>query len=216
MKEMTLDNIYLYRMVHIDNVPHILKNGITHRHSKNADTNYIQIGDANLIGFRSEISVTVENGEKIVLGDFIPFYFGVRMPMLYVVQHGGNFVSEAFRPNNIVYVVVRLNSILSSGFTYYFSDGHGTDRLTTFYDSSKIDLLPSIIDWNAVTARKWGGEDVEIDIKRRKQAEFLVGDDIPSDLIFGFVCCDESSKDKLVSMGVKNEIIKIFPNAYYL
>ena len=46
MKEMTLDNIYLYRMVHIDNVPHILKNGITHRHSKNADTNYIQIGDA--------------------------------------------------------------------------------------------------------------------------------------------------------------------------
>ena len=151
-----------------------------------------------------------------ILGDFIPFYFGVRMPMLYVVQHGGNFVSEAFRPNNIVYVVVRLNSILSSGFTYYFSDGHGTDRLTTFYDSSKIDLLPSIIDWNAVTARKWGGEDVEIDIKRRKQAEFLVGDDIPSDLIFGFVCCDESSKDKLVSMGVKNEIIKIFPNAYYL
>ena len=76
--------------------------------------------------------------------------------------------------------------------------------------------MPSIIDWNAVTAHKWGGEDVETDIRRRKQAEFLVGNDIPSDLIFGFVCCDESSKDKLVSMGAQNETIKIFPNAYYL
>ena len=213
---MTLDNIYLYRMVHIDNIPYILKNGITHRNSKNADSNYIQIGDANLIDFRSKISVNVESGEKIVLGDFIPFYFGVRMPMLYVVQLGGNFVSEAFRASNIVYVVVKLNSLLSAGLTFYFSDGHGTDHLTTFYNSSKIDLLPSIIDWNAVTALKWGGEDVETDIRRRKQAEFLVGNDIPFDLIFGFVCCDETSKDKLVSMGAQNETIKIFPKAYYL
>ena len=109
-------------MIHIDNIPHILKNGITHRHSSNADPNYIQIGDANLINFRSEMSVNVENGEKIVLGDYIPFYFGVRMPMLYVVQHGGNFVSEAFRASNIVYVVVKLNSLLSAGFTFYFFD----------------------------------------------------------------------------------------------
>lgn len=28
-----------------------------------------------------------DSSEAIVLGDFIPFYFGVRMPMLYVIQN---------------------------------------------------------------------------------------------------------------------------------
>ena len=216
MKGMTLDNIYLYRMTHIDNIPHILNYGITHKNSVNANPNYVQIGDESLIDLRSVRTVNVINGEKIVLGDYIPFYFGVRMPMLYVVQHGGNFVSKAFRSDSIVYIAVKLQSIVSAYYTYYFSDGHGTDKLTIFYDSSKIESLPEIIDWNAVTAKQWSGDNIENDIRRRKQAEFLVKQDIEQNLLFGFVCSCEATKGILVSMGVKSDIVKIFPNAYYL
>lgn len=80
-------------MTHIENIPHILKYGLTHRSSGNADPHYHSIGDASLIDYRSSKMVDV-GGIMIALGDYIPFYFGVRMPMLYVIQHGGNYVPD--------------------------------------------------------------------------------------------------------------------------
>jgi hypothetical protein len=44
-----LNKIYLYRMMHIANVPHILVHGITHRTSANANPNFTPI-DA-VLGF---------------------------------------------------------------------------------------------------------------------------------------------------------------------
>lgn len=40
-------------MTHIDNVPHILRYGITHRLSLNANQNYIPIGDSSIINKRN-------------------------------------------------------------------------------------------------------------------------------------------------------------------
>ena len=201
-------------MTHIENIPHILQYGIVHHSSPNKNPNFISIGDKSLIDFRSTKSVCVGN-KTIVLGDFIPFYFGVRMPMLYVIQHGGNFVEKARKAEEIVYVAVSLNEVVENNFLFYFSDGHATDGLTTFYDKKSITNLPSIIDWNAVTAQYWTGDGIETDLKRRKQAEFLVKEDIPANFIIGFACYNDSAKSKLISFGVNDSIIKIFPKAYY-
>lgn len=137
------------------------------------------------------------------------------MPMLYVIQHGGNYVEKARKAEEIVYVVVPLKEIVESGSLYYFSDGHATDSLTTFYDANDIKELPSIIDWDAVKSRFWSGDGIETDIKRRKQAEFLVKEDLPANSIVGFVCYNDNAKSKLVSYGIVENIIKVFPNAYY-
>jgi hypothetical protein len=104
---------------------------------------------------------------SITLGDFIPFYFGIRMPMLYVVQNGGNFVQNATRPEDIIYLGCRLRAIIDSDIGFYFSDGHATDRFTTFYDKSRIEQLPNIIDWDSVRASYWGGSD-NLNTKRKK------------------------------------------------
>lgn len=204
----------MYRMTHIENIPHILQYGIVHYSSPNRNQNFISIGDKSLIDFRSTKSVYVGN-KTIVLGDFIPFYFGVRMPMLYVIQHGGNFVEKARKAEEIVYVAVSLNEVVENNFLFYFSDGHATDSLTTFYDKRSISNLPSIIDWKAVTAQYWAGDGIETDLKRRKQAEFLVKEDIPASFIIGFACYNVTSKSKLVSFGIDDSKIKVFPNAYY-
>ncbi|MBR4836911.1 MAG: DUF4433 domain-containing protein [Bacteroidales bacterium] len=201
-------------MTHIENIPHILQYGIVHYSSPNRNQNFISIGDKSLIDFRSTKSVYVGN-KTIVLGDFIPFYFGVRMPMLYVIQHGGNFVEKARKAEEIVYVAVSLNEVVENNFLFYFSDGHATDSLTTFYDKRSISNLPSIIDWKAVTAQYWAGDGIETDLKRRKQAEFLVKEDIPASFIIGFACYNVTSKSKLVSFGIDDSKIKVFPNAYY-
>lgn len=62
--------------------------------------------------------------------------------MLYVMQHGGNFVEKATPAEDIVYLACPINKIIQSNYTYYFTDGHATDNLTTFYDKSKIKELP--------------------------------------------------------------------------
>lgn len=213
MRQMTLDNIHLYRMTHIGNIPHIMSCGIVHKSSPNADPNYIAIGDQSLIDCRSNKTVAV-TGKNIVLGDYIPFYFGVRMPMLYVIQHGGNFVAQARSPQDIVYLVVSLQKVLQGNYTYYFSNGHATDYLTEFFSANDIDRLPELIDWDAVLAQYWKRED-DIDLKRRKQAEFLIKEDIVPQDIVGYVCYNEATRQQLMNYGIAQQNIRICPTAYY-
>ena len=214
MQPKTIENICLYRITHIENIPHILQYGIVHRTSSNFNNRFISIGDKSLINFRDQKSVRV-GSSSIILGNYIPFYFGVRMPMLYVIQLGGNFVDKARKAEDIVYIAVSLKHIVDNNQNFYFSDGHATDALTTFYDKSSIEQLPSIIDWEAVKCHIWSGDGVPTDIKRRKQAEFLVEGDLSPDAIVGFACYNDIAKAKLISYGVDESKIKVVPRAYY-
>jgi hypothetical protein len=217
-----LNKVILYRITHIENISHILQHGITHKDSQNNNPNYKNIGDLSLITTRSQRKVfisnegfkTQQNSNFISLGDFIPFYFGVKMPMLYVTQNGGNFVDKATSPEDIIYLACSLKMIISANLNFYFSDGHATDMLTSFYDKSKINELVNIVDWKAVTAPYWGGTE-SLNVKRKKQAEFLVKDDLPPNFVIGYGCYNENSKDKLLSLGIVENKIKIIPKAYY-
>ena len=207
--------------MHIDNIPHVLQKGITHKNSANRNPDFVTIGDVSLISTRNVKRVSIDNGDflnfdapSIVLGDFIPFYFGVKMPMLYVMQNGGNFVERATPPQDIIYLACSINKIVDLDKEYYFSDGHGTDDYTTFYDKSKIDELPRILDWPSIKASYWGGQENLI-TKRKKQAEFLLAEDLPPEFITGFGCYNEAAKRSLMEMGVQEAMIKIIPNAYY-
>ena len=217
---MTIEQIYIYRMTHIENIPHILKYGITHRNSPQANPQYIPIGDSSLISCRDSKQLPVDNGindngRTITLGDFIPFYFGVRMPMLYVIQQGGNDVPEARKPDEIVYVACRISEVVKTQDEFYFTNGHATDIITHTYDKSKYADIPSLIDWKAIESRYWGGEE-NLLLKVHKQAEFLASSDIPSSAIYGFLCYNEIAKNKLDSyINGSNYVIKIYPKAYY-
>ena len=217
---MDLAEINVYRMTHIGNIPHILQHGITHIHSENRNPDFVAIGDISLIHTRDTRQVRVDNGNVnfdaplITLGNFIPFYFGIKMPMLYVIQNGGNFVMQATPAQDIIYLACSVERIIKTQENFYFSDGHATDSLTTFYDNSKLNDLPNIVDWNAVKASYWGGQD-NLNIKRKKQAEFLVAEDLSPDLILGFVCYNEAVKTTLTELGIDNDKIKVIPGAYY-
>lgn len=218
---MKLEQIAIYRITHIENIPHVLQYGITHKNSSNNTKGYVSIGDMSLIDVRTSKEVWVDNGDfqnlqaqTITLGDFIPFYFGAKMPMLYVIQHGGNFVEKATSPHSIVYLKCFLVKVIENCPLYFFSDGHATDGYTTFYDKSKLNSLPSIIDWEAVREQYWGGHE-NLNLKRKKQAEFLVSTDVPAKCISAFGCYDEAAKQKLLTFGIEASKIKLIPHAYY-
>jgi len=204
-----LDKTYLYRMTHIENIPHILQYGITHSSSRNSNSNFKPIGDVSLIITRNNF--VLNNGRR--LGDYIPFYFGIRTPMLYVLQNGFNMVTPT-PASEIVYCMTSIQKILDQKLKFVFTDGHAVDGFTSQYDESDIHNVDSIIDWKAVNAKYWKDES-DLDRKRRKESEFLVLGDIAVDAILGFIVFNESAKNRLISFGANPDKIAISPTCYF-
>jgi hypothetical protein len=76
----------IFRVTHIDNVPWILDHGIHCRTSDLLDPDYVEIGNADLIGKRTSRDVPCDPGGA--LADYVPFYFTPCTPMLLNIQTG--------------------------------------------------------------------------------------------------------------------------------
>lgn len=203
-----LSKTYLFRITHIDNVPHIIQNGITHSTSTNANPKFVPIGDVNLITTRANF--LLENGK--FLGAYIPFYFGTRMPMLYVVQNGFNMVRST-RAEDIVYCVTSVQKIIDLGLDFIFTDGHAVDSFSTQYTPYHVQNIDSLIDKNAIRAKYWKDE-TDLDKKRRKEAEFLVLGDIPPQGILGYLTYNENARKRMIELGADAAKV-IIKSEYY-
>ena len=200
---------YAFRVVHIDNLPHLLKYGFVHKDSPNAANNYVPIGDPLIIEKR--IHQLLNNQHSI--GDLIPFYFGPRSPMLYVIQHGYNGVRQ-FNAEELVYCIIRIDDIIINNINCIFTDGHALNYITNFYGKEKLKELNNIIKYDDVYTGNWVNED-DRDLKRRKEAELLVLDELSSDFIRGFVVYNEKAYNNLLAMGINANKIAIRPNYYF-
>lgn len=196
-------------MTHIENIPHILQNGITHSTSVNANPNFIAIGDSSLISTRN--SFLLNNGR--LLGDYIPFYFGYKTPMLYVIQRGFNRVAST-PAENIVYCISSVQKIIDLKLDFVFTDGHAVDRLSTQYTISDIQNIDTLIDKNAIKSKYWKDEN-DLDLKRRKEAEFLVLGHIAPDGILGYVTYNENTKKRLIGFGADASKVVVKPEYYF-
>ena len=83
-----------------------------------------------------------------------------------------------------------------------------------FYTEKDINNIDKIIDLDAINTKLWKNEN-DLDLKRRKEAEFLIRGDIPYDCLIGFKVYNETAKDKMIKSGIKEDIIYINPNDYF-
>lgn len=203
------NKLYLYRMTHINNMAHVQAYGITHVGSINANPNYLAIGDSSLIKNRNGHST--QNGK--IVGDYRPFYFGVHMPMLYVIQKGFNGVN-ATTAENIVFCITSVQQILNHKLAFVFTDGHAVDLFSSFYNEADINNIDTIIDKKAIESKYWNDEN-DLDLKRRKEAEFLVENDVPRSAILGFAVFNVAAKNKLLALGINEKQIVIKPDYYF-
>jgi hypothetical protein len=204
-----LSKTYLFRMTHIENIPHILQYGITHFSSHNANPDFVPIGDKTLISTRNDF--LLNNGRR--LGEYVPFYFGVRTPMLYVVQYGFNTVSPT-PAENIVYCITSVQKIIEQQLDFIFTNGHAIDSFTLQYSPDDINNLDNIIDRAAVMAKYWRDEN-DLDLKRRKEAEFLVLGDIPIEGILGFLVFNQNAQNRMIGFGVDAKKVHIKSDYYF-
>ncbi len=204
-----LSKIFLFRMIHIENISHVWEFGITKIDSVNTNANYKSIGDGSLINNRSNF--LMPNGK--ILGNYIPFYFWYRMPMLYVIQKGFNGVTPSL-PQDIVYCITNVSNIIENEIDYVFTDGHAVDSFSSFYLPKDIFKIEEKLDFIAIKDNFWK-DDNDLDKKRRKEAEFLVANNIPQSAIQVFAVVNQSAKDKLIQLGIPNEKITIRSEFYF-
>jgi hypothetical protein len=204
-----LNRIFLYRMTHIENIPHILRHGITHSTSANANCNFVPIGDSSLISTRNNF--LLNNGRR--LGDYIPFYFGPRTPMLYVIQNGFNMVAPT-PAENIVYCVSSVQKMIDLGLDFVFIDGYAVDGFSGQHTAADLENIETILDMRAIYDRYWNDEN-DLDKKRRKEAEFLVVGDIASSVILSYLTYNENARDRIVNFGADADAVHVKSHYYF-
>lgn len=204
---------YAFRIVHIDNIPYILENGIVNTaKSTKKDDSYISIGDESLIEMRRNQNII---HTESCIGDYIPFYFGPRTPMLYTIQHGYNGVRKC-DATNLVYLVLKISDIIKSGFQGYFTDGHARNICSHTYEIDKLNQLNELVHYENVYRPYWSTkEDNRGEYKRLKSAELLIENNIPTTMIAGYVVYDKTARDKLISFGIDNNKIIIKKEYYF-
>src|SRR3569833_1029238 len=139
------------------------------------------------------------------------------MPMLYVIKQGANSIKyhlKSISSEEIIYCITSIESILKHKLDEMFSDGHAVSDLTQFYDQSRIVDIDRILDKEAINAKYWLDEN-DLDLKRRKEAEFLIGGDLPVTTILGYAVYNDNTKQKLVDMGISETMVAIKSNYYF-
>jgi len=202
-------------MVHFDNLDYILRNGMCIQSHKLADPNYIGIGDSILIKQRETYPLNIDPFGN--LGDYVPFYFEGHSPMLYNIKTGYRGITKRSQ-DDLVFIVSSIGKIIDKNLKWCFTDGHAKQHITCFYNTLQ-DLTK--VDWEAVKLLYWHNTYYDMDLQRRKQAEFLVKDFVPVDCICKIVVLTNEKKDlvdkMLNSIGLNIEVsVDIDHKLYYL
>jgi hypothetical protein len=176
----------ILRISHIDNLLGILATGgiWAPNHLPPGTAQPANITHADIVARRAQKVVPVGPGG--LLHDYVPFYFGARSPMLYA-NHSGWVRTNPDGQAVVVYLVAYAEEVAQAGHGWAFTDGHAEMGITAFFDD--LARLPEL-DWASIRATQWGGPKVHPDLKRRKQAEFLVHRFFPWDLVRGMVVLD--------------------------
>lgn len=99
-KKLNPDKALIFRIVHIQNVPWLLDNGMHCMNSEIQASDYKAIGNLDLIAKRAAHAIPVPPGGT--LGDYVPFYFTPFSPMLYNINTGYGGIAKV--PNKDIVI----------------------------------------------------------------------------------------------------------------
>ncbi|MFL6126215.1 DUF4433 domain-containing protein, partial [Actinophytocola sp.] len=95
-----------------------------------------------------------------LVGDYVPFYYAPRSPMLYRIWKGGVPGYQRGQAS-LVYLVSSVETVLSNGLTWVGSDGNCAAAMTDHYND--WNELTRAIDWPLMTERIWRNTDEDGD-----------------------------------------------------
>jgi hypothetical protein len=208
------ENPKIYHIVHIDRLPSIIEYGCLLSDSEVNQKNVpgTTIGMNNIKKRRLE-ELTLSCHPHLRVGNCVPFYFGPRSIMLYLIYANNPQLSYQGGQVPIIHLEADLKNVIE-----WASDENKCWAFTTsnagsrhFEDYCEISQL-SKIDWDAVNAKDWK------DCKEKKQAEFLIEQYFPFDLVNRIGVRSDSIKKRaeITLLHSKNKpIVEVKPDWYY-
>ncbi len=184
----------IYHITHIDNLEQIFDSGalISKNRIIREYPEHISIAYETLQQRRQNTIIPLPpNG---VLHDYVPFYFAARSPMLYTIDRG-NVESYTDGQEKIVHFVLKIADIITDNIDFVFTDGHPIVALSQFYNNPEE--LQDKVDWEVMQSRYWSDTPQDPDKKRRRQAEFLIYDQVPVNLINGIGVFDQNIQNEV-------------------
>jgi ssDNA thymidine ADP-ribosyltransferase, DarT len=145
---LTARKALIFRIVHRQNLRWILANGLHCQSSGVIDSNFVSIGNPELIEVRKRRIVSIPPGGT--LADYVPFYFTPYTPMLYNIKTGYGGIRQ-YPNDEIVVLVSSLEALKRNGVAYVFTDRHAKLETAMFFnDDSK---LPEAVDFDLLQRR---------------------------------------------------------------
>jgi hypothetical protein len=206
-----LDNLWVYRIIPIQNLEYILQDGLYCKNAHKKDTGFVTIGSKEIITERDNRIVACYPDS--VVNDYVPFYFSVRTPMLYNIITGHGVPPRPQK--DIIYLCFKL---AAENFQWCFTNGNAAKKITKF--TNKLNLLGRL-DWHSIQTEDFRDDnaDGDEDRIRKKHSEFLVKNHVPLEYVEGIAVLDEKVKTEvetiLEKFGIAIEV-KIKTKYYFV
>ena len=171
---------FIYHITHLDNLASIVEDSclwsdrrLAGLHNERVVIGYDHIKQRRL----EQLPVHCHSGTKV--GDFVPFYFCPRSPMLFKIWRCDGDLAYKGGQDKIIHLVSTVDFAVkaAAGRPWAFSDGNAGAEYTQF--RSDLSELPTFVNWNAVNAKWWRGPNTDPSVMSKKMAEFLVHDSFP-------------------------------------
>lgn len=171
----------IWRIVHRDNLPWILDNGLHCGNSGVRAPNWVSIGNPELTDKRATHPVPRAPGG--FLNDYVPFYFTPFSVMLKNIQSGRGVKQRS--QEEIVILVSSMRHIHKQALPFLFTDCHAYYQWANFYDDlADLDK----IDWPLLQQRNFKRNPDDPAQFERYQAEALIHQQLPIAGLLGIIC----------------------------
>jgi hypothetical protein len=212
MSSLHPDKALIFRIVHVENLPWLVRHGLQCRNTPHPNRDYVSIGSEELIAARTERQVPIQPGGGY--GDYVPFYFTPYWIMMLNIKTGYGVPQR--RNDEILICVASLRDLQAQGRRFVYTNQHGCSAGLEF--SNNLSDLERMIDWNLLRTRDFKRDPEDPGKQLRYQAEAMIHGDILLDSLRGIVCHSEAVLTKvraIVSPHNPNLSLKALPGWYF-
>jgi hypothetical protein len=209
---------WLYHFTHVDNLAAIRAAGCLNCDAvARQSMTRTEVGAKDIKESRRRRPIPVAPGGHV--GDYVPFYFAPRSPMMYrIACDRRDSVPDRYQGGDgpLVYLATTVGAVVDAGSTWVATDGNAATATTEF--TSDLQTMDHMVDWALMEAERWNSTPDDPDRQRRRQAEFLVHRSVPLTLIRWVGVRDDRHKHHVSKLLVDHALgrrVIVRPHWYY-
>lgn len=209
---------WIYHFTHVDNLTGILAaDHLSCDYVARQGITRTEVGASDIKESRRQRSIPIAPGGYV--GDYVPFYFAPRSPMMYrIACDHRDSVPDRYQGGDkpLVYLVTTVGAVIDAGLTWVATDGNAATATTDF--TSALATMDQMVDWPLLEAERWNNTAEDPDRQRRRQAEFLVYREVPLRLIRWVAVDSERHRSQVSKLLVDHALagrVIVRPRWYY-